>query len=124
MEAEAVASPAFRQMMEDKVDATETITPRVAAGSICRQTVTVMTPDETAAARSLTELRDNDNSAEAENRNEEGSNLPANPTMTAIASIPLLPSTPTLIESLKKLVEEQGEDKDILTYLKGREKQS
>ena len=55
-EAEAVASPTFRRMMEDEVDATETITPRVAAGSIRRQTATVMTPDETAAARSLAEL--------------------------------------------------------------------
>ena len=87
MEAEAVASPAFRQMMEDEVDATETITPRVAAGSICRQTVTVMTPDETAAARSLEELWDNDNSTEVENSNKEGSNLPANPIMWVIASI-------------------------------------
>ena len=45
------------------------------------------------------------------------SNLPANPIMTAIASIPLPPSTPTLIESLKKLAEEQGEDKDVLADL-------
>ena len=33
MEAESVASPSFRQMMEDEVEPTETITHRVAAGS-------------------------------------------------------------------------------------------
>ena len=59
----------------------------MAAGSNWRQTVTVMTPEETAAAQSLVELRDNDNSTEVENSNKEGSNLPANPIMWVIASI-------------------------------------
>ena len=124
METESVASPPFRQMMEDKVEAMETRIPRVAAGSNRRRTVTVMMPEETAAARSLAELRDNDNSTEAENSNKEGSDLPANPIMTAIASIPLPPSTPTLIESLKSWRRSKGRTRMSSRIWKCKEKQS
>ena len=56
MEADSVASPPFCQMMQDEVKATETRTPSVAAGGNRRRAVTVMTPEETAAARSLLEF--------------------------------------------------------------------
>ena len=85
-------------------------------------------PDEAAAAQGLAGFRENKNPPEVGNTPGVGATTPVNPknggTNAQIAVIPVPSITPNLIESLKKLGEEQGEDADVLanTKIQGKTK--
>ena len=81
-----------------------------------------MTPEETAAAQGLAGLRGDEDPPDAENTPGAGTTSPAHPSSgernTQSEENPLPSLTPTLIESLQKLGEEQAEDEDVLTDMK------
>ena len=109
VEGELTKNNAFWQMMD--AEATAIVECRVAAAGNRR--VTIMTPEGTAVVESLTGLRGGGAPPETEDSTVTEGMSPPNPSTNRGEQA--LPSvTPTLVEGLKNLSEEQAEDVDVL----------
>ena len=122
IESKTATCPAFCEIVEAQVKAQVEDQKRTptAAGRNQRQSVSVLTPDEATAAQNSHLGQLNRDMMEAGGDNDDGTNLPGEPTGNGGSNPSSLPpplKITTLIEYLKKLAEDQGEDTAIIVDL-------